>query len=170
MQNKLTWKRLAWITAGFFCAIVLIFHRPLLFAIAHRIAVHAASRENLKADFRLEGNPFGSLTIRNVHVFPTGPSDVESIDIDLIHADYGLFTLLRHGLSAALRDVEVRSAHVVLNPARAPLRPRPPNPKHKISLPDIFPERVHLSDVNVTVRNRPHDFVLQNLNLDLKTE
>ena len=53
---------------------VLIFHRPLLFAVAHRVAVHFASKENLKAEFRLEGNPFGSLTIRNVHVFPIGPS------------------------------------------------------------------------------------------------
>jgi hypothetical protein len=156
-----------WIAAGVLFALVLILHRPLIFAIGHRVAAHLAARENLKAEFHLEGNPFGALTIRNVHVFPTGPSDVESIDADFIHVDYGLFTLIRHGLSAALNNVDVRSATVVLNPSKAPLRPRPPNPKHKISLPDIFPERVHLSDVNLTVRNQPHDFVLEHLDLDL---
>src|SRR5437764_14528745 len=101
-----------------------------------------AARENLKAEFRLEGNPFGHLTIRHVHVSPTGPSDVESIDADFVQVDYGFFTLIRRGLSSALRNVDVRSARVVLNPGKAPLRPRPPNHKHEIHLPDIFPERV----------------------------
>lgn len=166
-KNRLNWRRVTWIAAGAFCALILMFHRPLLFAVAHRVAAHFASRENLKAQFRLEGNPFGSLTVRNVHVSPTGPSDVESIDVDYAHVDYGLFTLIRHGLSSALRNVEVRSARIVLNPARAPLRPRPPNPKHEIKLPDIFPERARLTDVSLTVRNRPHDFVLEDLDLEL---
>ncbi|HEY4284943.1 MAG TPA: hypothetical protein VGM62_17910, partial [Chthoniobacterales bacterium] len=167
MEKRLGWGRIAWIAAGVLCALVLIFHRPLIFAIAHRVANHFASRENLKAEFRLEGNPFGHLTIRNVHVSPTGPSDVESIDADFVQVDYGVFTLIRHGLSSGLRNVDIRSAKIVLNPDKAPLRPRPPNPKHKIELPDIFPERVHLSDASLTVRNRPHDFVLEHVNLDL---
>ena len=141
LQKSFSWRRVAWIATGVVCLLLLIFHRPLLFGVAHRVANHFAARENLKADFRLEGNPFGSLTIRNVHVSPTGPTDVESIDVDLVHVDYGLITLIRHGLSDALRSVEVRSARVVLNPAKARLRPRPPNPEHKITLPGIFPRR-----------------------------
>src|SRR4029077_12985177 len=40
-------------------------------------------------------------------------------------------------------------------------------PEHKIKLPDVFPERVKLSDVTLIVRNRPHDFNLEHLDLDL---
>ena len=167
LQKNLMGKRIAWIAAGVLFLLVLLFHRPLIFAVAHRVAVHFAAKENLKVQFKLEGNPFGSLTVRNVHAFPTGPSDVESIDVDSAHVDYGLFTLIRHGISTALRNVEVRGARIVMNPAKAPLRPRPPNPKHKIELPDIFPQRARLTDVSLTVRNRPNDFILEHLNLEL---
>jgi hypothetical protein len=147
-------------------ALVVLFHRPLLLALGRQIALHYAARENLKANFRLEGNVFTNLTVRNLHAVPTGPSDVESIDIDLARADYGLLGPLRHGLSS-IKDLEVRSARIVLNPAKATLRPRPPNPKKKITLPDVFPERVHLVDATVIVRNRPYDFVLEHVDLDL---
>ena len=159
------WRRVA--TAFVICAaLVVLFHRPLLLAIGRQIALHYAARENLKANFRLEGNVFTNLTVRNLHAVPTGPSDVESIDIDLARADYGLLAPLRHGLSS-IKSLEVRSARIVLNPAKAPLRPRPPDPKKKITLPDVFPERVHLVDATVIVRNRPHDFVMEHVDLDL---
>jgi autotransporter translocation and assembly factor TamB len=159
------WRRV--VTALVICtALVVLFHRPLLLAIGRQIALHYAARENLKANFRLEGNVFTNLTVRNLHAVPTGPSDVESIDIDLARADYGLFAPLRHGLSS-IKNLEVRSARIVLNPAKAPLRPRPPDPKKKITLPDVFPERVHLVDATVIVRNRPHDFVMEHVDLDL---
>jgi hypothetical protein len=159
------WRRVG--TAFVICAvIVVLFHRPLLLALGRQIALHYAARENLKASFRLEGNVFTNLTVRNLHAVPTGPSDVESIDIDLARADYGLFAPLRHGLSS-IKSLEVRSARIVLNPAKAPLRPRPPDPKKKITLPDVFPERVHLVDATVIVRNLPHDFVMEHVDLDL---
>ena len=39
-------------------ALLAIFHRPILLAIGRQIALRYAAREHLKADFRLEGNPF----------------------------------------------------------------------------------------------------------------
>jgi len=160
-------RRRALIALGIFCVLLLIFHRPLLLYIGRKIALHYAAKENLKIELRLEGSVFTNLTVRNLHAVPTGPSDVESIDVDLARVDYGLFTLLRHGLSAAIKNVEVRSARIVMNPARAPLRPRPPNPKKKIELPDIFPERIHIADATIIVRNRPHDFVAEHVDVDL---
>jgi hypothetical protein len=147
-------------------ALLAIFHRPVLLAIGRQIALHYAAKENLKANFRLEGNVFTNLTVRNLHAVPTGPSDVESIDVDLARADYGLLAPLRHGLTS-MKNLDVRSARIVLNPAKAALRPRPPDPKKKITLPDVFPERVHLVDATVIVRNRPHDFVIEHADLDL---
>src|SRR5207237_4850761 len=99
-----------------------LFHRPILLAIGRQVALHYAARENLKASFRLEGNLFTNLTVRNLHAFPTGPSGIESIDIDRLYLDYSLLGLARHGLSHFLDSVEARSARIVLNPDRKSTR------------------------------------------------
>jgi hypothetical protein len=78
-------------------ALLIILHRPILLAIGRNIVLRYAAKENLKADFRVEGNPFGHVTIRNLHAFATGPSDYESIDIDYLDLDYSLFGFARHG-------------------------------------------------------------------------
>jgi autotransporter translocation and assembly factor TamB len=148
------------------CAVLLIiFHRPILLAIGRQIVLRYAARENLRIDFRLEGNPFTHLTVRNFRALPTGASAIESIDIDQLYVDYSLFGLVRHGFSHFLEDVELRSAQVVLNPARAP--PRKPHPKQKLTLPSVFPDRIRLIDVTLVIRNKPNDFVVEHVDLDL---
>jgi hypothetical protein len=146
-------------------ALLIIFHRPILLAIGRQIVLRYAERENLKIDFRLEGNPFSHLTVRNFRALPTGASAIESIDIDQFYVDYSLFGLTRHGLSHFLEDIEVRSAQVVLNPARGP--PRKPRPKKKLTLPAVFPERIRLADVTLVIRNKPNDFVVEHVDLEL---
>jgi hypothetical protein len=158
------WRRVI-MTLAVCAAILALFYRPILLAIGRQVALHYAARENLKANFRLEGNLFTNLTVRNLHAFPTGPSGIESIDIDRLYLDYSLLGLARHGLSHFLDNVEARSARIVLNPAKAPLRVRPP--KAKLKLPSLFPERIRLSDATLVVRNQPQDFVAEHVDLDL---
>src|SRR6266404_8997273 len=146
-------------------ALLVIFHRPILLGIGRKIALRYAAKENLKADFRVEGNPFGSVTIRNLHAFAVGPSRIESIDIDYLYLDYSLFGFARHGLPRLFNDVEARSASIVLNPSKAPLRPRLPHPQLK--LPRFFPERLRATDLTFIVRNQPYDFVVGHADLDL---
>jgi len=146
-------------------ALLAIFHRPILLAIGRQILLRYAAKENLKADFRLEGNPFSNLTFRNFRAFPVGPSGIESIEIDHLYLDYSVFGFARHGRSHLLDNVEARSARIVLNPSKEPLRPRPPKPQLK--LPKFFPERVRLTDATLVVRNQPHDFVAEHIDLDL---
>lgn len=146
-------------------ALLIIFHRPILLAIGRQIVLRYAARENLKIDFRLEGNPFSHLTVRNFRAIPTGPSTVESVDIDQLYLDYSLLGLARHGLSHFLQDVEARSAQVVLNPAKGP--PRKPRPKQKLKLPSLFPERIRLANATLVIRADPNDFVVEQVDLDL---
>src|SRR5947208_2445965 len=146
-------------------ALLIILHRPILLAVGRQIALRYASRENLKIDFRLEGNPFTRLTARNFHAFATGPSAIESIDIDQLHVDYNLFGFARHGISRLFDNVEAPSARIVFNPSKSPLRTRPPKPHLK--LPKFFPERVRLTDTTVVVRNQPDDFVAEGIDLEL---
>src|SRR5438034_1947865 len=146
-------------------ALMVIFHRPILLAIGRKVVLRYAANENLTADFRVEGNPFGSVTIRNFHAFAVGPSRIESIDIDYLYLDYSLFGFARHGLPRLFNDVEARSASIVLNPSKAPLRPRPLHPQLK--LPRFFPERLRATDLTFIVRNHPYDFVVGHADLDL---
>src|SRR5882724_5071856 len=145
--------------------LLIIFHRPILLAIGRKVVLRYAAKENLKADFRVEGNPFGSVTIRNLHAVAVGPSRIESIDIDYLYLDYSLFGFARHGLPRLFDDVEARSASIVLNPSKAPLRPRPLHPQLK--LPRFFPERLRATDLTFIVRNQPYDFVVGHADLDL---
>src|SRR6184192_3705254 len=145
--------------------LLIIFHRPILLTICRHVALRYASKENLKMDFRLEGNPFSYLTIRNLHAVPTAPSAIESVDVGLLYVDYSLLGFARHGVSHLLQDVELRGAQVVLNPARAP--PPQPRPKKKPTLPDAFPERIRLADATLIIRESPNDFVVEHADLDL---
>ena len=146
-------------------ALLIIFHRPILLAIGRQVALRYAKAQNLKIDLRLEGNPFSHLTVRNFRAFPIGPTAIESIDIDHLYVDYSLLGLARNGFSHFLDDVELRSARVVLNPAKAP--PPKPRPKKKLTLPSVFPERIRLTDVTLVVRNKPNDLVVDHVDLDL---
>ena len=145
--------------------LLIIFHRPVLLAIFREVALRYASKANLKMDFRLEGNPFSYLTIRNLHAIRIGPSAIESIEIDSLNVDYSLFGLMRHGMSHLLQDIELRGAQVVLNPAMAP--PPTPRPKQKPALPDTFPERIRLADATLIIRESPNDFVVEHADFDL---
>jgi hypothetical protein len=158
------WRR---VTAGLVVclALLVIFHRPILLAIGRKIVLRYAAKENLKADFRVEGNPFSYVTIRNLHAFAVGPSEYESIDIDYLYLDYSLIGYARHGLPRLFSNVEARGASIVLNPSKAPLRPRPPHPQLK--LPTFFPERLRATDLTVIVRNQPYDFVVGHADLEL---
>ncbi len=146
-------------------ALLVLLHRPILLAIGRKFVLNYAAEHNLKADFRVEGNPFGGVTIRNLHAFAVGPSEYESIDADYLYLDYSLFGFARHGLPRLFNDVEARSASIVLNPSKKPLRPRPPHPQLK--LPRFFPERLRATDTTVIVRNQPYDFVVGHADLEL---
>jgi len=150
-------------------AIALIFHRPIIFHIGGAIANNYAAKANLKIDCAFEGSIFTGLIVKNLHVVPTGPTIVESIDVDYIRADYSLLDLWRHGMTEVLKNAEVRTARIVLNPAKASLKPKVPRPDERITLFPLFPERLRLSDINLRVRSttEDQDFVLEHLDLDL---
>jgi hypothetical protein len=153
-------------------ALVLIFHRPILFRIARSYADGYAAKANLKIDCTLEGSIFTSVAIRKLHVSPIGPTIVESIDVDYIRADYSLWDWMRQGPTELLKNAEVRTARIVLDPAKASLKPKIPPPDERLRLFPVFPEQLLISDVSLLVRSTTEkpDFVLEHftLGLDLK--
>ncbi len=163
------WRRRAIVALCLFGALLLIFHRPVLLTIGRQLARHYAAKENLRADFRLEGSVFTYLSVRNLHVAPKGRSAVESIDADLVRVDYSLLGLIRHGMSQFLGNVDVRSARVVLNPRNAPeeIHPKKQPERTKQELPAVFPARLRISDATLIVRDSPRDLVIEHVDLDL---
>lgn len=151
-----------------FLALVLIFHRPILFRIGYAVANHYAAKENLKIDGTLHGTIFTNLVIRNLRVVPTGPTIVESIDVDYIRADYSLWDFARRGATELLKNAEIRTARIILDPAKASLKPKIP-PPDRVRLFPFFPERVVLSDINLAVRSTTgnQDFILEHFDLGL---
>jgi autotransporter translocation and assembly factor TamB len=150
-------------------ALVLIFHRPILFRIARSYADGYAAKANLKIDCTLEGSIFTSVAIRNLHVSPIGPTIVESIDVDYIRADYSLWDWMWHGPTELLKNAEVRTARIVLDPAKASLKPKIPPPDERLRLFPVFPERLLISDASLLVRSTTEkpDFVLEHFALAL---
>ncbi|HEY2139518.1 MAG TPA: hypothetical protein VGH00_05520, partial [Chthoniobacterales bacterium] len=150
-------------------ALLLIFHRPIIFRVGRLVADRYAAKANLKLDCTLEGTIFTNVAIRNLHVSPIGPTIVESIDVDYIRADYSLWDWMRRGSTELLKNLEVRNARVVLDPAKASLKPKIPPPDERLKLFPVFPERLLLSDVNLLVRSTTEkpDFLLEHLLFEL---
>lgn len=149
--------------------LVLILHRPILFRIGYAVGNHYAARANLKIDGTLEGTIFTGIALRNLHVTPTGPTIVESIDVDYLRADYSLWDWMRRGPTELLKNAELRGARIVLDPAKASLKPKIPPPDERLRLFPVFPDRLMIADANVLVRStteRP-DFVLEHFSLEL---
>jgi autotransporter translocation and assembly factor TamB len=151
-------------------ALVLIFHRPILFRVGRAVADRYAARANLKIDCVLEGTIFTSFVVKNLHVAPIGPTIVESIDVDYIRADYSLWDWMWYGRTEVLKNAEVRRARIVFDPAKASLKPKIPPPDQPMKLFPIFPERLSISDANLLVRSvvaEKPDFVLEHFDVGL---
>ena len=58
----------------------------------------------------VQGSIFTNLVVRNLRVVPTGPTIVESIDVDYIRADYSLWDFARRGATEVLKNAEIRTA------------------------------------------------------------
>src|SRR5436853_1170001 len=164
-QPKRKRRRRIWVSIGIILALLVIFHRPILLGTIHWFAVHRAAKEHLKLSFRVEGKIFTALTIRNLHIVPSGPSAIEVANAEYIHAEYSLFSLIR-GHADFLDSIEARNAHVVVDPGKVRVQVAP-RPREKVTLPAVFPERARLENVTVIVRDPAHDFIAENLSLDL---
>ncbi|PYL87156.1 MAG: hypothetical protein DMF16_10730, partial [Verrucomicrobia bacterium] len=164
-QPKGTRRRRIWISIGIILALLIIFHRLILLGAIHWFAVHRAAQENLKLSFRAEGNVFTALTVRNLHLVPTGPAAIEIADAEYLHAEYSLFSLIR-GHADFLESIEARNARLVVDPGKVRVQVAP-RPREKVTLPAVFPERARLDNVTVIVRDPAHDFIAENVALDL---
>ena len=163
------WLKRVGIVLGLLLVVLILFHRPILQTVVRRAAISIAEKQNLKLDLRVEGSVIGGIVLRNVRASATGPSAVQSADIDLLRADYSLLGYLRGGMADLLESVELRNANIVLDPAAAPPAKEVVEDQ-QMTVPAFFPGRLTLSNVNVRVKSQPEDIILEGLSLDLNPE
>ena len=167
-RRSRSWIRRLLIALATIFLLLVVFHGPILRSVVHSLAIHLAAKENLKLDFQIEGGILGEIELRNVHAAATGPAAVQSFDADLIRANYSLTNLIFHGTADFLKDVEVRNVTAVLDPAKGPVPlPKTPPQPNEINLPAFFPDRLQVTNFNLTIRGRPQDTVVRNFNLGL---
>ena len=162
-QPKGKRRRRVWILFVF--ALLVIFHRPILLGALHWFAVRSAAKQNLRLEFRAEGNLFTALTIRNLRISPTGPAAIETAGAEYVRVEYDLISLIR-GRSDFLDSIDLRNARIVIDPANVRVKAAP-RPREKVTLPAVFPERARLENVTVIIRNPAHDFVAEDASVDL---
>jgi hypothetical protein len=73
---------------------------------------------------------------------------------------------LLRGHADFLRSIETRNTRVVIDPAKVRVKVSP-RPHEKVTLPAVFPERARLENVSVIVRDPAHDFIAENVAIDL---
>ena len=163
------WIRNLLIASAILFVVLVVFHGPILRLIVRSVAVHYAAKENLKLSFQLEGDPLDQLTLHNIRATPTGPTAVQSLDVNIAKVDYSLTDLIFHGVSDALKDVELHDVVAVIDASKAPVPTPTPTPakNKKLSLPAFFPDRLELTNINLTIKDKPQDMIVKNLNLGL---
>ena len=85
-------------------ALLLAFHRPLLIAIVHAVAIKVAAKQNIDLSLNIEGTIFTNISLKNIRALPNGhgPTPVENISIDEVTVNYSIVSLIRKGVSEFL--------------------------------------------------------------------
>src|SRR5438309_1308440 len=91
-------RSLKWV--GLFFLLLVIFHRPIFYAVARLALIKIASKHNVTLDVHFAGTIFTNLTVRDVHAVPNGagPTPVERISIEAVKLDYSIPMLIQHGV------------------------------------------------------------------------
>ena len=137
---------------GILLLLLVVFYRPIIFAVVKAIVPGIAAKQHLKVDFDIGGSIFTNLHLDNVHVTPTAPSPFEKLDVGHLELRYSLLTFLRRGLNSPfIKDVTLHDAYMVYDPSKSP--PSPPKKKEPFSLPSLpIPQRLSLRNVNFLMR------------------
>lgn len=138
---------------GFLALFVLLalFHRPLFFEGTRYFILRAAKQQNLNLDYEMSGSIFTTLTIENLKAKPTEQGPIQRLEVGTLNIQYSLVDLIRKGLPAFLKLLEVRDVYVELTPGE-PLPPDKEEKPQQFKFPALFPDTLNLENVNVFIR------------------
>jgi hypothetical protein len=99
-------------------ALLLVFHRPLLIALVHAIAIKVAATQNVRLSLDVGGSVLTDVSLRNIRAVPSGdgPTPVVDISIDELTVHYSIPGLIHNGISGFLNSYALRNATIVVKP------------------------------------------------------
>ncbi len=148
--RKRRWLRIVGISFLVFIVVLALFHRPLFFEGTRYFVLRAAKQQNLDLDYQMSGSIFTTLTIENLKAKPTEQGPIQRLEVGSLNLQYSLVDLIRKGLPAFLKMLEVRDVYVELTPGE-PLPPDKEEEPQQFKFPALFPDTLNLENVNVFI-------------------
>ncbi len=151
-------------------ALALLFHRPILIAMIHSVAIEIAAKQNVRLSMEVGGTIFTNLSLRNVNAVPNGegPTPVENISIEEIAVQYSILSLLRQGESEFLQSYRLRNATIAVKPVEGTSEQKSDlaSTLHDlIQQPALFSNRVEIDNLNLIAHVPDGDFEATGLEL-----
>jgi hypothetical protein len=153
-------------------ALLVAFHRPLLIALVHVVAIKVAAKQNIQLSLTVEGTIFTNLSLINIRAVPNGdgPTPVENISIDEVTVHYSIPTLLRKGVSEFLSSYVLKNAYIVVKPVAGTSEQKNDlaSTLHGlIQQPALFSNHVEIDNLNLVAHVPDGEFAAKGMTLFL---
>ncbi len=148
--------------------VVAVFHKTIIFEGTRYFVVRAAKQQNLDLDYRIEGSIFSRLRVYDLVGKPTEKGPIERLEVGEILLEYSIWGVIRDGLPALLKVVELHDVFVVIEPGE-PVAETPKEEKkpQAFKFPGLFPERLVIENVNFQTVGESGGFELKGLTFTL---
>jgi hypothetical protein len=151
-------------------AILVAFHRPLLIALVHAVAIDVAAKQNIQLTLDVDGTIFTNISLKRIRAIPNGKggTPVEKISIDEVTVHYSIPSLIRHGVSEFLSSYTLRNAYVVVKPVEGTSEQKTDlaSTLHGlIQQPALFSDRVEIDNLNLVANVPDGQFAVKGLTL-----
>ncbi len=148
----------------------MIFHRPLLIALIHAVAIEVAAKQNIQLSLQIEGTIFTNISLKNIRAVPNGKgaTPVENISIDEVTVHYSVPSLVRKGVSEFLSSYILRNAYIVVKPVEGTSEQKTDlaSTLHGlIQQPALFSNHVELDNLNLVAHVPDGEFAVKALTL-----
>ncbi len=157
-------KRIA-LVLGILIALLIIFHRPIIFRATRYFAIRLAKEQNLDLAYQMRGSIFTGLIIESLTATPTGPGPIQKLSVERLHLEYSLPGLISDGLPGFLRRLDLIDTYVELTPGEPTEKPK--GPRKAVKFPAIFPAEVRIENLTFISHQKGNDLIVKNLDFIL---
>jgi len=164
-------RRVGWTLLALLLLLVL-FHRPILVAAVHAIAIKIAAKQNVDLTLTVEGSVISDLSLKNVLALPKekGASPVERITIEEVTVRYNIYGLLRRGAPEFLKSYRLRNADIEVKPVAGTHEQKndlASTLHDMIQQPALFSDRVDIENLNLIAHTPDGEFAVKGVSIFL---
>jgi autotransporter translocation and assembly factor TamB len=147
--------------------LVVLFYQPIVFGLAQLAAQQFAKSQKLSLSFMIHGSIFTDLFLEDVHLSASPENQtfpIEKLDAKVIGARYNLWSFLQKDYRQIVDLVRLKNVDLVLRSGGPP--PPQQKPSGPLRIPPIIPRQIEIENVNVRVKGKPEDILVQGSSLN----